>query len=73
MFCLLALSAKFTQAQLSMSVHVRWVKWATFAQDVVIWVRPDWNDKPPSSRIVSALCGPADLLLALPWLSSALV
>lgn len=29
-----------------MSVHACWLKWATFAQDVVIWVRPDWNDKP---------------------------
>lgn len=50
------------------------------AGDVVIWVRPDWNDNPPSpalsslqsSGIVSALCGPSDLLagVAMAFLST---
>lgn len=50
-----------------------------YAGNVVIWVRPDWNDNPPpapsslqSSSIVSALCGPADLLagVAMAFLST---
>lgn len=50
MFCLSALSAKERRIK-SVCAHAGVGRF--FSQDVVIWVRPDWNDKPPSCRIVS--------------------
>lgn len=61
------------QAQLCMSVYVCGLKWAIFAQDVVIWVRPDWNDKPRAAVLYQRYVVRQTFLLALPWLSPALV
>lgn len=47
MFCLLLLSAKYVLAQIkSVCACVPVEVGHFFSQDVVIWVRPDWNDKP---------------------------